>query len=88
MSREIDSLIAAHVFGFNLVRFGLSGEYDDPLNYYKAPQGTCEPNCLDHEHIVPNYFTSISDAWMVVEKMQNDRRLFLNQNIESGLWMA
>lgn len=71
MSRKIDAAIAEHVFGWKktILKDEIGGEEFD-VDGYLLPNGFSH-----YAKNVRDYSTSIADAWLVVEKMQKERRL-------------
>lgn len=81
--REIDALIAKHVMGLTVERKRfpfdyLEGDRGDPYDYIDTQ--TNWP--------IPDYTTSVSDAWRVVQQMQHDYWRLRLVGMPKGEWMA
>ena len=77
-SRELDALVAERVMGWHALRDGHCAECEAMIKegtlMMSDPQGLVG--------VVPDYSTSISAAWEVVEKT----RLFDNAHLRRDLW--
>lgn len=62
MSRELDTLVAAQIFGWTDIRMQ-DFKYTEPLLIGMVPEGYRAP--------VPSYSTDIAAAWLVVERLRD-----------------
>jgi len=72
MSRELDAKIATAIFGYTL-----DYEFAD-LMFDKAPCVKELRDQYDEWGMLPNYSTDIAAAWLVVDKLCDDRGWFFD----------